>query len=337
MSLFRLRKLGSGGGTIPASINAPIQGTDLTAVWNLQFSGTGPSSGPTNGTWAGSIDAYLSSFSASIDGQGYLYFPVGTTTVTISNYDFSTSPSIHMSGSSPGNLIFLDCIMPKSNGSVGVPVYNSAGNPDFATGTVLLTLRRCLLDTTVYSVNSGPILLDHCRVTNQIQGIGQVQVGGTGAATVTITDSYITGGGINAAVGAHIELMQFARDPSIFASCFWNLTRTVVDISKDGQATTANPALWTAVWSVTDCHSTYTDSIMIGAAQMIANPNGNHMGANPWHYYGQGSPSGSITNCVFDTAIGICRNADGGAARPSDGGGNRSFATNAAITSADFA
>lgn len=325
----------------PASVSAPVSGTPLMNVWNLQNPGaTGPRTTATNAPYSGSLDAYLTGlgFLIRTPSDTLIFLDVGSGTKTVSNYDFSTFPRICIGGT--GTCNFVDCIfppnvIPTSNAGLTCPT-DINGNVNSSTGTLTVNVSYSLLDTTKFYLGSGTLSFDHARLKNQPQNLGDVALNGLGAATLSIDRCYITGGGINAASGGHIELTQFGRNITAFPVSFFNCTNTIVDISKDGQTTTSNLAFWTAIWSVTDCLATYSNCIFIGATQVNANPNvpSSRLAGNPWHYYGQGSPIGSITNTVFDTGIPISRNADGGANRPTDGGGNRSYAANTAITSA---
>jgi len=322
----------SGGASdpVPASVSSPVVGTDLTAVWNLQFSGTGPRTAASNGTWPGHIDAYLTGKSVAPGNDGALFIDAGTTTINIANYAFTAAPQLHLYGStsSPCAVNFTDCIVPADGVTLPTDIN---GGINLTTGILASTFSYCDLNLSTFYQGTGDLSWKHCRFRNQVQGLGDSGLPSTtGVANLLYEDCYITGGGCNPPHLSHVELTLMQRPNG-----FFTVRRCLINVSVDGQ--TLTPAWgsgWTAFFNVGNLPVEFIDCIMIGAPAVNANPaNPNVIGA--LISYGTGA-NVTITNCVMEPGFfGYTHNGSGTANRPIDGGGNRSFA-NVALTAADF-
>lgn len=316
---------------VPASINAPVQGTDLTSVYNLKRGGVGPRSAPTNGKWAGALDAYLISKGFIISNVGALYLDVGDGTVTVSLYDFTGAPPIHLHGAvpGPGHANFVDCVMPEA-GFINSTDIN--GTINSTTGTLVAVCSYCLLDRATFYLGSGSLKWSYCRFKNHVQGYGDATFMGAAACVLTYDHCYGTGGGCKPPHLAHVELSQMVL--SAPGSAF-NIIDSYFDPSEDGQTTTPSwGSGWTAFWSIGAMPIAITNSILIGAPAIDANPINPNVVACVLAY-GIGSTP-VLTNCVLEPGIyGYTINGNGAPNRPTDGGGNRSLA-NVPITRADF-
>ena len=321
--------------SIPASVNMPVQGTDLTAIWNLQFSGTGPRSGATNGTWAGTIDAYLTGKGfVAANHDGAIYLDVGSSTVTIANYDFTTCPAITINGT--GSAIFNDCVMPDVGAFLGNSITAPTdinGNTNITSSTLTIDCNYCLFNIGTFFVGSGSWNNSHCRFSNQIQ-----QIGGCTNGNLSFDFCWISGGGCAPPNGAHVEYIQFN---SVLGLAF-SVTNTLCTLS-DGAATAPPYGVggWTALWSTTSTAGnqgsmTFQNSIFIGVTEVDNNPaNPNKIGGTV--HYGQGQVV-VVTNCILENATGApggyTSNGNSGASRPTVSG-DRTFG-NAALNSGDF-
>jgi hypothetical protein len=323
---------------VPASINNPVVGTSLLSVWNLQYGGTGPRAAYTNGTWAGSVDAYLTGKGFSIS-NGFLYINVTTSNVTINNYDFRGCPSIALNGTS-GSVTFVDCVFDLGVAAnqyaspIAAPA-NASGTIDYNAGTLTVTFSYCLLDKATFFQGSGTTTFSYCRIRNQYQGLSAVGYNGLGYSSMTYDSCYITGGGVKPTYDAHVELLVIQRNAAMTTSVC-SVTNCMVDISQDGQigATNWNSA-WTGVWFNTAAAMTFSNNIIIGLSRVNACPINPNVVNNVYAYSQTGS-SCTLTNNVMEAGSnGYTVNQNAGAARPTDGGGNRSYA-NAALTVANF-
>jgi hypothetical protein len=343
---------GGGGGSVPASIATPVSGTDLTSVWNLKVAGaTGPRFSATNGAWAGRTpaaqgqptgDAYLDSLGVVIgsnNGSGpTLYWDIGSSTKTLEKYDFSGAPPLFINGTGTANVndnLFWtadDTVLATMSGLV--MNFDGNGNISTATTTLTVNMNYCTFDKATCYQGAGTWTFSYCRIKNQVRGFANSAFGGTGIAVFNYDHCYITGCGVHPTDASnHIEISQMGRSAS--GSSF-SCTNTFVDISQDGQTTAAAwGSGWTAVWAVVgDYPSTFTNCIMIGAIAVnaqVANPNvvsciiGYNTGSTP-----------TLTNCVMEQGVnGYTLNQNSTGTRPTDGGGNRSYA-NVAITSGQF-
>ncbi|HXA40130.1 MAG TPA: hypothetical protein VNW53_14115 [Phenylobacterium sp.] len=264
--------------------------------------------------------------------DGAIFLNVGSSTVTISNYDFTLAPPITWDGT--GAVIFNDCTFPQTAAFLG----NALASPCNINGTInttpgstlTTTCNYCTYNQGVFFAGSGTWANDHCLGTNLNQ-----QWGGASAATITNTWCYVPGLGVAPPTSGtiHIEAIQFnANSP---ATMTWQ--SCLVNVAAEGQPNVGSGQSnygWTAI--VTSPVGTgvvlYQNCIFIGLTEMNASTVGNnHI---PYFItYGQVTPV-TITNCILESGVfGYTSNGDGGANRPVDGGGNRTF-TNAALTSA---
>jgi hypothetical protein len=320
-------------------------------VWNLQYSGTGTNAAFSNGTWStvtpgagGSttnLPAYLIAAGFVWNNYSELWINVGTTTKTVSNYDFSNAPMISFNGTGAGNITFTNCKFagtPVGNGNVYFPadINKNTSYSDLTPMTV--TFNNCTFSVAKFFAGCGYTTFNSCRFTGQLQNLGDVGYNGTGLASLTYNQCYITGGGVQPpGAASHVELSQFVRN---VAGCSLVITGNVIDISKDGQTTNASwGSSWTGVFS---CNAnggsngptvTMTDNIFMGFAAVDANP-ANPNVTNCILAYGNGMTA-TLTNNVMEIArFGYVRNLDGAPVyEAADGGGNRSYA-NAALTTA---
>lgn len=320
-------------GAIPASVNAPVSGTDLTAVWNLQFSGTGPRTSFTNGTWSGSLDAYLTSKGFVIgNDNGCLNVNCGSSTVTVDNYNFLQSPRIQAYGT--GKIIFTDCgfndVDSALNGGFSSP-RDPNGSP---TGqNFQAEFWYCNWNIGGSYCDTGSHKHYFNRWSNQVQ-----QIWGSTNGSVLIEDSYCTGGGCNPPAGSHVELIQFnSLTPQTFTTrrCIYNFI--------DGQASLGVPGGgnygWTGVFTTPGTGDVLLeDCIIIGLTEIDSNPaNPARMGCTV--QYGTNPPGTvTLTNCVLQQAtFGYTLNgtaAPGNTYRPAVSN-NRTYA-NVALTTPDF-
>jgi hypothetical protein len=326
---------GGGNPPPPASVASPVQGTDLTAIWNKQYSGTGPRSAYSNGVWNGAtpgtggtttgIPTYLVNKGFMWSNASSLYIDVTTTNVSVENYDFTGAPLIVVNGST-GSLTLTDCKMP----ALGINSPRNINHNPQASSTMTLTCSYCLFDVSVFYVDYGTQVFSYCTFSNQIQELG----GASNTASVTIDNCYIPGGGCNPPANSHVEYIQYnANSPGVYT-----FSNNMCKLNGGGQAslspTTPNYG-WTGVNTAPVGTGTVaiSNSIFIGLDEVNANP------LNPGriayvYQYGQLTPS-SITNCVMQIGnLGYSSNGDSGANRPTVSG-NRTY-TNAALNAGDF-
>jgi hypothetical protein len=340
------------GDPVPASISSPVVGTDLTTVYALKDAGTGPRYAYSNGAWAGRTpvgqgsltgDAYLDSLGIIIgsnNGAGpTLFWNIGSSTVTLEKYDFSSSPPLFVYGTGTANV--KDCLFQTADDLIAATcsglIMNFDGNGNISTATTTLTvlMENCTFDKSTCYQGAGTWTFSYCRIKNQVRGFANSAFGGTGIAAFNYDHCYITGGGVHPTdVTNHIEISQMGRDAS---GCSFTCTNTFVDISQDGQTTAAAwGSGWTGVWAVVgDYPSTFTNCIMLGAPAVNANPVNPNVVSCLVAYNTGSTPT--LTNCVLEPGSnGYTKNQMGSATRPADGGGNRSFA-NTALTVTSFA
>jgi len=323
--------------SIPDSIINPVVGTSLLSVWNLQYSGTGPRTAYTNGTWAGSVDAYLTGKGFSLTNGGtILYLNATTSNITINNYDFSGCQTIALNGTS-GSVTFVDCKF-----DFGVPFASYAtsiqapstsdGTIDYDAGTLTVTFSYCLLDQATFFQGSGTTTFSYCRIRRQRQGLSGVGYNGLGYSSITYDSCYITGGGIIPTTDAHVELLVLQRNSAMTTSVA-TITNNMVDLSQDGQVSTRPwNSNWTGIWFNTSHAMTFSNNIIIGVAKVNANPFNPNMINNVYAYSQTGS-SCTLTNNVMEIGVnGYTVNQNAGVYRPTDGGGNRAYVANTAIT-----
>jgi hypothetical protein len=315
----------------PASVSAPVVGTDLTAVWNLQFSGTGPRSPPTNGKWSGAIDAYATSKGVIRGNDGALFWNLGAANGSLDRYDFAGAPNLHATSNGNGETAVTAAITDCAFGPNGLqtPV-DINGGYNLSSGAIAVNVRHCLFDEGGFYHGSGSLAFSYCRFKNQKQGLGDSGYNSPGAAHLSYDWCYITGGGIRPAPGAHVELTQIKRAVGSFT-----VSNCLVDISKDGQISTLPwGSGWTGFFTLGLLPAKFENCIFIGARAVDANRANRNVVACIIEY--QDLADVTITNCVFEPGIfGYTHNGNGTATRPKDGGGNRSF-DNKRITAKDF-
>lgn len=337
---------GKGAGpspSIPAYINAPTVGTDLTAVWNLQFAGTGPRSAPTNGTWPAGLTPGVSPVPTYLAGLGFTWanhdgaivIDIGSSTVTISNYDFTLCTGA-ITAKGTGTLILNDCVLPKAktflNASIAFP-YDVNGNPQ----NQLITVQGnyCLFDLSTFYGDTGTILWSHCRFKNQTQGIGD-----TGGVNLKYDWCWISGGGCNPPPNSHVEFTRFG---TTIANPDFQFNNSIVTLS-DGQASLGPigpPSYgYTGIWSLGGglaSTASSANSVFIGLAAVNANPNQLNVLGEVFGYT-DGSVT-TITNCAIQRgSTGYTTNLNastGGTLVCIDGGGNRNT-SNQALTVVNF-
>lgn len=323
--------VGTVSSSAPDSIANPVAGTDLSDVYALRLGGTGPRSGPTNGTYGGGApDAYLISKGFSLVG-GQLIQTIGSSTVNVANYDFAGA-DVRVFG--PGTANYTDC---SSTGyGKGIVASCDANGSIISTGnTQIVNLNYCDFNGSNTWLGSGYLNHNYCRVRNQKQFISSSSFSATGAPHMTFDWCYITGGGVEPATSSHVELSQSNPADAAGAGTF-SVTNCLVILS-DGQATAAPwGSAWTGIWSVGKQASvTIANSIHIGIAAVNANPLQPYPVVNCTLAYLVDTADITLTNSVWEAGrYGYTLNQNG-ANRPTDGGGNRTFA-NAALTAADF-
>ena len=330
--------------SVPAAINNPVVGTDLTGVWNLQYSGTGPRSAYTNGAWPPGIVAQpgtntgIPSYLAALgfvwaNNDGAIHVNAGSSALVISNYDFTLAPIITLDGSN--SITFNDCKFQTSTSAfqgtnLAAPCDINGNIWAGPGGTLSIICNYCLFDQTRYYKGTGNWTNNYCKFSNQIQ-----QLAGNSSGNHTFDHCYIPGIGCNPPASSHVEALQFAGG----ASDTLTVTNCMIDVHANGQAslgTTSPNYGWTAIWSTGTCSGTWViqNNIMIGVTEVNANPsNPNRI---PFSIqYADALASFTLSNNVFEMAVfGYTTNANSGATRPTVSG-NRTFA-NVALVAGDF-
>ncbi|MBS0363567.1 MAG: hypothetical protein JSR98_19505 [Proteobacteria bacterium] len=308
----------------PAAVSAPVQGSALTAVWNLQSGGTGSAAGARQGAWSGKLagDAYLSGKGFVKSNLSGLFLDAGPRSVAIANYDFSGCPAISITGT--GTVTFTNCTFtlsapPPGHAAVNFPC-NINGDIDYNAGALKISFVNCsFVKAATFVMGSGTCVFSYCRFSGQKQGLGDVGYNGTGFASLTFDHCYITGGGVAPAPNAHVELTQFARKPTGGTSC--TISNCMIDISRDGQTTAARwGSAWTGVFSI-GVPLVASNSIIIGAAAVNANA-ANRNVVDTLFQYGDAYPP-TITNCVLEPGCigsGYSLNGSSGKHRPTVSG-----------------
>lgn len=258
-----------GGGDFPGaplSVTTPAVGTSLINTWNLQNTGaTGTNGTYSNGSWSGSIDAYLTSKHVIINNPHYLV-PTGalwfdTTTygnMTFSDYDFSGfAGGFEVQGT--GTVTFNNCKMGNISGSRNV-------NGDFEPSTGIdITCNYCTFDGSAGYISGGTIKYDHCRFTNQPDILSSTSFQGITVPHTIFDYCYITGGGCAPASGQHVEFTQSIPDAPGRTGSSTSVTNCMVDISKDGQPSVADwGSAWTAMWSCQNETISFENNIITG-------------------------------------------------------------------------
>lgn len=319
----------SGTTNAPASVLTPASGSDLTAVWNLRNpSATGPRYVLSNGTWAGSVDAYLTSLGIVSGGGGtYLLWNIGSATKTLENYDMTGAPDLYITGTGSANLNDVpfdgDVIFPATGpGSI---------NADTNT-TLVVTFNYSTFDGGGWFMGAGKVVENYCRHKNQLQTICGVSYNGLAIAQVEIRNPLVTGGGVHAPDLSHMELMQMKGRPE--GSYF--IADGVMYDPIDGQKTTTSQAFYTALWSIGPFPATISNSIYLGMPAIDANQLAPNRTNSVLAYETGSSPV--FINCVMEPGhLGYMNNQSaGGVPYPGrDGGGNRTLA-NVPLTAADL-
>lgn len=255
----------------PASVTAPVVGTSLIDVWNLQKTGaTGPAS--ITRTWnttysevaagtgrypARPNDPYLQGLGYYYNNYGDLWIPSewigGPTTVTTANYDFTGAPQIALWGNGY-TFVFSHCkgfnySDPAWGGIVlGADANRGAASSSHTTG---LQLTYCELNHAVWALlSSGTTNFEssYCRYKNQEQTLG---FGGGNfytavAVNINFHHNFVTGGGVVANTGSHVEFWQQIAGSGT-GYCYFN--NNMVDFTQDGQSNPANTDGWTGMLS----------------------------------------------------------------------------------------
>lgn len=316
--------------TPPPSIITPSAGTSLILPWSLQGAGaTGPRTAFTNGTWSGSIDAYLSSKGFVISNAGYLWKPSGT--LALGQYNFQGAPPLAVG---PDVLAVIDdCYFP-TNGVAGPMDTNgniTTSNP------CDITLNFCDFNSTVWNMQRGSIRHNRCLVRNQVDILGFC--GGFAHAPVTYWEYLncdIPGIGCNPPslpTPAHVEAVQ--DGPTAPGSSFL-MSGNIIRLA-NGQATLPDwGSGYTAltVSSVGDLSGVFEDNVVMNVEAVNANVlHPNAIGCiiaydNSWTNI-------TIRNNAWESGVfGYTKSQTGGSNRLIDGGGNRDFITNLPVTSA---
>jgi hypothetical protein len=337
---------GGGNPPPPASVASPVVGTDLTAVWNLQYGGTGTNAAFSNGTWStvtpgtgGSttnLPTYLINQGVVWNNYGELWIDVGTTTKTISNYDFSNAPPISFNGTGAGNVTFTNCRFAGTPTGIYGSVYFPADlnqNVSYSDLTPMTAIfNNCTFSVATFFMGSGYISFNNCRFTLQTQGLGDAGFSGAGVASITYNQCFITGGGIAPAASAHVEYTAIQRGP--VTGNLLTVSNCFIDVSREGQTTTASwGSSWTGGWYPGDTVTNLTNNIMIGSVAVNANVTNPNV-FNCWlAYAGPRTTAVTMTNnCMEIGSLGYCKTQSVDPYRPTDGGGNRSYA-NVAVSS----
>lgn len=335
---------------VPASVNAPVVGTDLTAVWNLQYSGTGPRFAQTNGFFNEPIvagapvaNAYLQSLGATFCifdniGQGILFVCADGSTITIEKFDFSTgaAPVVAFYGDDL-TFIFKDCKF----GAGGIVTGRDINlNPVNAQSQSLL-VEYCDRDVgtiTLFAIT--PAFEErYCRIRRQPNIIWFTGFQHVNQTHLNIHHNYITGGYCESAPGAHCEVLQDIPDAAAEAAgCTLSFTQNMVSLLVDGQAapTTVWGVGWTGWFSEGGVTMTVTDNIVEGFLE--ANTlNGNPGRMGPFLGMAQTTIATFTNNALSLAGTGIGANfyfnhSPGGTTTPILAGGNRDFDSNTPLT-----
>lgn len=251
----------------PLSITAPIVGTPRTVQWGLQGTGvTGPQHAYTRtwnttypevatgtGRWpARPNDPYLQSLGMYYNNYGDLWIPFTWNnpggSVVIADYDFAgTAPTVSAWGAGC-RVTFQHCA--GFSFSIGQDINrNPTFSPSEAPAQVKFTY--CDMNGTRWDLLSpcdfelGP----YNRVRNQAQELG---FGGGYLCTIhtgiNCHHNYITGGGCNPGLNAHIELWQH-KFAAMGTDSYCYVQDNMFDFSKDGQKDPSIAEGWTGVIS----------------------------------------------------------------------------------------
>lgn len=296
--------------TIPASVNAPVQGTDLTSVWLNQVPGAAGPQAPYLRTWSGTLvgDTYLIGKGAVINNVGAIWFNAGTGLVEIENYDFQTnggSPQVQGYCTGGGIIRFINCNMP-----IWSLPSDFNGNVYYSDGTGVVELINCKMEVSTFGFGSGYLTFTNPLFKGQVQNIGDPGGNALGnMKTVLLIDGgYSTGGGLNPQTSSHVELMQYRA--TAVGSTF-TINNHFCDLNGEGQALVPPWGVggaWTAAYSSGGGNNwQVTNSIFIGAnAINTANP-----GRLPAYLaYGNRSDPFNVANCIFEAGSGYTVNGN---------------------------
>lgn len=328
---------------IPACYSAPVVGTPMPEVFNLRYGGTGPRGPAVNGSWNGTIDAYLAMLGfrpSNIPGRIFAPAdsPLAMGLAPLELYSFANNcPGIDIDGA--GAFTINDVAFGTGSTAQDIGVRwpcDVNGNVDNATGQLTGNCNYCDWNRTIPLVGSGGMVHLGSRFRNQVQVVWGPPNGGQ--THVVINGCYVTGGGVSPPPGSHVELIQMVNSETATPSYF-QLINSLVDSSQDGQ--THVPLLtpnfgWTGQFSLGQVRGDFRHSAIIGAAAVNANPqNPNRIG--DCVAYGTVSKDYiTLTDMVLEAGVfGYTVNENGAPNRPVDGGGNRNTA-NVALTAADF-
>ena len=333
------RKVGTAGNPPPpASVASPVSGTDLTAVWNLQYSGTGPRTSASNGTLmpvtpvpgtTTNMPAYLLARGASWSNYGDLFFDIGANNYTVSNYDFTNAPYILVNGT--GTITFVDCVfrdvLTNGNGtSISAPTDINRNINTTPGSTLVLNFNYCSLRNTAWYGGSGTFNFTYSRFDYMISTLGD-----TSTASASYNNCYMPGIGTNPAAGAHVEACQFnSNSPATLV-----VNNCMIDCAAQGQATLGTKAPnygWTAVWALVGTGAvTISNNIFIGITEVVANPSNPGRIAYDVTFNSATGVGNTLTNNVLQLAnFGYVTGKTGATIS-----GNRTFG-NVALTAADF-
>jgi hypothetical protein len=335
---------GKSYGAPPASITAPVSGTSLLSVWNLQAGGTGSTAPYSNGTLmplggtpvadsTTNMPAYLQTKFAKWDNYLNVWFNIGAATVEVSNYNFSDYlRRINIGGT--GTITFTNCKF-----SVGqrIPFFDGPGQGlNFPTdlnqnvnttpgSTLVVNFVNCTFNGTVIYGGTGTVNYNYCKFTNFETTLGDP------FCNSNWNWCYIAGVGCGPPADAHVEASQM-RGPS---PATYSINNCMIDIAANGQAKlpAVNPvAGWTAILVGYDTGTvTIANTIIIGA--QAVNDNALNPLVVPYVVVlNNPSAAHSLTNCVLEKGFDTYYGTGFSGATLS---GNRSY-TNVAITAANF-
>lgn len=308
----------------PSAYPAAVVSTGLQAVYDLRLGGAGPTVTPTKTFAANSAE--LASLGAiwGADGAGtYLEFPGG---ITVDGFDFRGMNRKVFLWSTTSNILFTNCIFDET---CGIGVGCAHGNNPKPLSVMVATFSHCTLDNGGLFTFYGGAFASYSKLINQDQMYWQTYGEEIQNVNTGWDHCYITGGGLAPAVAAHVELTQIASRGNFYC------TNCLVDITNQaGVDLRPISAAWTAVLALvrdTNFTALIENSIFIGLTQTIAL----YAGKLPTCIaYNNGTAANiTITNNVLEAGdYGYAFNENGGLARPTNGGNNRDFNTNAVIT-----
>lgn len=331
-SKFKLRPHGGADAVcgVPA-ITSPAAGTSLADVCAYKTSLVTPRFAYSNGTWSGSIDAYLTSKGCSLNNVSRIWCQVTNGgSVLIEKYDFG-SQSISFYGDN----ITITVRDSRFTGAFIIANEDANGNAQWSQ-TVTLNLDHNDMNgnftsnASVYLDSGGTFEESFDFIRNQGSAIWFASNGKTSVQNVNIHDNYITGGGADGSLGSgvHVETIQYfplTGSTFIFNRNFVNLI--------DGQG--VSDAGWTGYFSIDDTSVVISNNIFRGFiaanAANVSNPN---RICCIFAYNARTITAGAtMTNNAMEIGVfGYTITDLVGTPLPTDGGGNRTYTTNVAIT-----